>query len=135
MKSRRDFIKSSLIVAGGLALAGPGRANASPDKYPTNIIYTGKDGGKWAKKAGGHKPNVSVDGSTLTITTNHSMSDKHYIVRHTLISGLGQFLGAKTFTSQDKAVSTYEISAEKGTKLYATSFCNQHDFWVSEFTL
>jgi superoxide reductase len=62
------------------------------------------------------------------------MSEKHFIVKHTLITSKGKFIGEKTFTNTDAtAESSYELpEGVKGT-LLATSFCNLHDLWVTEF--
>ena len=60
----------------------------------------------------------------------------HYIVRHTLVTTDGKVIGAKTFYPSDKrAESSYQVEAEGGSKFYATSFCNIHDFWVTAFTI
>ena len=64
------------------------------------------------------------------------MTEKHFIVRHTLVTEEGKVLGAKTFSPNDEeARSSYKLAPEyKGKKLYATSFCNKHDMWVKAFT-
>ena len=99
------------------------------------IINTKKNPGKWAKKVATHAPKVHVEDRNVTITTNHPMSEQHYIVRHTLVSADGKVLGEKTFYPSDKiAVSTFELPDDHGSRLYATSFCNIHDFWLTEFT-
>lgn len=44
--------------------------------------------------------------------------------------------GEKTFYPSDKeANSTYELPPGHKSKLYATSFCNLHDFWATEFRI
>lgn len=136
MNTRRDFIKTSLVIGAGMVVVRPAEAFASAGDYPSGIIYTTETPGKWVKKVGGHAPKVSVDGKRVTITTEHSMSYKHYIVRHTLVSADGKVLGEKTFFPKDKEpVSTHELRLGHGTKFYATSFCNKHDFWVAEFSV
>ena len=63
------------------------------------------------------------------------MSDVHYIVKHSIVTESGEVLGENVFFPSDKkAISSYEIKG-KHTKLYALSFCNLHDLWVSEFTV
>ncbi len=63
------------------------------------------------------------------------MSEVHYIVRHTLVAENGDVLGEKTFYPTDEqAVSSFEIP-DGYSKLYATSFCNKHDLWITEFSL
>lgn len=136
MTDRRDFIKTTLTVASGMVLGQACTGNAASGALPSNIIYTADDPGQWDKKVGGHLPKVSRDGNKITITTDHGMSEKHYIVRHTLISADGKVLGAKTFAPSDEdAISSFELPEGTTSKLYATSFCNKHDLWVSEFTL
>ena len=138
MKNRRDFLKSSLLVAGGLAIGQSGGASAgsSAGGYPANVIFTADNSGIWAKKVGSHAPLVSREANKISLFTKHGMSDEHFIVRHTLVSSDGQMIGAKTFMpSDEEARSEYELPEGYSGKLYATSFCNKHDFWVSEFTV
>jgi superoxide reductase len=139
MNERRDFLKASVALAAGVAVSGASKTFAATGPYPSGIIYTAKNPGQWAKKVGGHAPVVTKDGYKITITTNHSMSDIHYIVRHTLIAEDGTVIGAQGFSPDDeKPVSTYDLydfSGNTGTKVYATSFCNLHDFWLTEFKL
>ncbi len=136
MADRRDFIKSSLVLAAGMVVAGPFRGAALASALPPGLIYTSDNPGMWAKKVKSHAPRIKVEGRKVTITTKHGMSSKHFIVRHTLVSADGRVIGAKTFHPSDKeAVSTYDISGEHGQSFFATSFCNKHDFWVVEFTL
>lgn len=97
------------------------------------VIYTKENPGKWAKKVGGHLPSIAIEGQKVTVNTDHSMSAKHYIVRHTLISEDGETLGGKTFTPDNEdAISIYTLPDGYKGKLYATSFCNKHDFWLAE---
>ncbi len=98
------------------------------------IIYSKSDQGKWEGKAGSHAPVVHVDGDQVTLVTEHGMSEKHYIVRHTLVTEAGEVIGEKTFYPTDeKAVSTFILNGKRG-KMTATSFCNKHDLWITEFT-
>ena len=134
MKDRRDFLKKSVLVATGLVVGTSSRALADCSGCPEGIVYSEKRQGKWAGKAGSHAPKVQVDGLLVTVTTEHPMTEKHYIVRHTLVTAEGKVLGAKTFYPSDgKAVSTYELDSYHSSKMYATSFCNLHDLWVTEF--
>ena len=136
MNDRRDFLKKSVLVAAGMVVAKPANALALPGKFPAGIVYTKDNPGKWAKKVGSHAPKVKVEGKKVTLTTRHPMSEKHYIVRHTLVSADGKVIGSKTFYPSDKeAVSTYELASISGSKMYATSFCNLHDFWLTEFNM
>ncbi len=137
MTDRRSFIQTVLTVASGMAIGQSITACAVPEtSWPSGIIYTPKNPGQWAQKIAGHAPKVSVQGKKVTITTDHVMTEKHYIVRQTLVSSDGKVLGAETFYPEDEeAVSTFELSDGHTSKLYATSFCNKHDLWVVEFTV
>jgi superoxide reductase len=135
MKNRRDFLKTSLAISAGVVATNITPAFASTTAFPNGIIYTKDNPGKWAKKVGAHLPIVTVDGKQVTIETKHGMSEKHYIVRHTIVSGNGEVLGEKTFYPTDEnALSVLKLE-EKHSVLYATSFCNKHDLWVAEFSV
>ena len=69
------------------------------------------------------------------MVNNHSMSNEHFIVRHTLVLANGTYVGAKTFTASDKPESEYTLPAGYRGKFYVTSFCNVHDFWLAEATV
>jgi superoxide reductase len=130
MADRRNFLKASLAVAAGLVATRVSSARA--EDFPAGLIYTTASPRRWAGKEKIHAPVVSREGNKITITTNHPMSAPHYIVRHTLVAANGEILGDKTFTPDDKkaeSVFTLPPGREPG---YATSFCNQHDFWVTE---
>ena len=132
MSERRDFLKASLALAAGVAASSTSSSFASTGSFPAGVVYTSANPGKWSAKA----PVVTKNGKTLTVATKHPMSEIHYIVRHTLVAENGTVVGAMTFDPEDKeAVSTYELPNDSGSKVYATSFCNLHDFWVTEFTL
>ena len=136
MKTRRQFLKAALITGSAVALSGTGRVSASKGSGMTGIVYTRDNPGRWAKKVGSHAPKVSVRGQTVTIRTAHPMSERHYIVRHTLVSADGKVLGEKTFYPAEKtALSRYQLPENAGTRFYATSFCNLHDFWMTEFSV
>jgi len=136
MNERRDFLKASLALTAGVAISSASHSLAAAAPCPTGVIYTAEKPGRWAAKVGLHAPAVTREGETITITTNHPMSEMHYIVRHTLVAEDGTVIGAMTFTPGDKKpVSTYKLPGNAGSRLYATSFCNQHDFWLTEFAL
>jgi len=132
MIERRDFLKGSAVAVATLALGLGSRAEASQDAVFNGIIYTSDNQGKWEGKAGSHAPVVTVDGASVMVKTNHPMSDAHFIVRHTVVLGDGTVVGAKTFTPADKPESSFELPAGYKGKVYATSFCNLHDFWLTE---
>ena len=134
--SRRSFLKTSLLVAAGTAIGSSPAAFAGSISRVPGIIYSSKDPGKWTSKVEGHEPKIDIKGKTITITTNHVMTEGHYIVRHTLVSENGKVLGEKTFYPTDKeAVSAFTLPSSHSSRLYATSFCNLHDLWLTEFTL
>jgi superoxide reductase len=138
MKDRRNFIKCGILAGSALALTSVSNAVASsvPATTYNNIVYTKDNPGQWAKKVGGHLPSITIDGGKVTVFTKHGMSEKHFIVRHTLVLEDGTVVGAKVFHPSDKeAKSSYDLPAGYKGKLFATSFCNLHDFWVNEATV
>jgi desulfoferrodoxin (superoxide reductase-like protein) len=72
-------------------------AQASPSRYHKGIIYTATHPDMWKKKVKSHAPVVEVKDGKATITTNHVMTEKHFIVRHILVTTEGKVLGDKTF--------------------------------------
>ncbi len=135
MSDRREFLKVSLAAAAGMAAAHVLPASAESAPLPDGIVYSAEKPGKWSDKVKSHAPVATVNGNKVSVKTEHSMSEEHYIVRHTLVSKTGEVLGEKTFHPSDKeAVSVFEIPAGH-TALFATSFCNRHDFWVTAFTI
>jgi superoxide reductase len=143
MNDRRNFMKAGLVVtASAVGLSACNTIGAkeetvkkSVDVFPGGMIYTRENPGMWKKKIGGHAPEVTVADGKVKIETHHGMSPKHYIVRHTIVSPSGEVLGAKTFSSSDdEAVSEFDVPAGES-ELYATSFCNKHDLWVTKFTV
>ncbi len=135
MTDRRDFLKGGLVAASALVVGSANLASASTPAY-TNIIYTAANPGKWGKKVGSHLPSITIEGSKVTLFTKHALTEKHFIVRHTLVLEDGTVVGAKVFKGTDKeARSSYELPAGYKGKFYGTSFCNLHDFWVNEATV
>jgi len=135
MGSRRDFLKGSLALAGAAAVTRAAGARAAM-MFPPGLIYTAATPGRWAGKEGGHAPKVTVAGRKVTILTPHLMSEPHFIVKHTLLTADGKFLGEKTFTAvSPKAESSYDLPEDIKGAVWATSFCNLHDLWLTEFTL
>lgn len=135
MKNRRDFMKSSLVASAGVLAATAIPAMAKDNSVKNIYAYSANEPGRWEGKAGSHAPVVSLDGNNVTLETKHGMEEMHYIVKHTIVTSSGEVLGEQVFFPKDKkAISTYEIK-EKGMKLFALSFCNLHDLWVTEFTV
>lgn len=145
MSDRRNFLKATVAVGAGSALSACQLKEDSIKSASTanklalfkGILYTRENPGKWAKKVGGHAPIVSIgDDNKVTITNKHGMSKKHFIVRHTIVTQEGDVVAEKTFSHKDdEPISTHEIQVAAGTELYATSFCNKHDMWVTTFTV
>lgn len=136
MQKRREFLTTTLALGIGAAL-GPGReAIAASASYPTNLLFTAKEPGIWEAKAPGHVPQVSRAGDKVSIFTKHEMTPEHFIVRHTLVAEDGKVIGGKTFQPTDaEARSEYNLPAGFKGKVYATSFCNKHDLWISELSV
>ena len=135
MNERRVFLRASLALAAGVAVGSASESLASAGPFP-GVVYTADNPGQWSAKVSSHAPVVTRKGKTITVATRHPMSEIHYIVRHTVVAEDGTVIGAITFAPEDKEpVSTYDLPGYAGSRLFATSFCNQHDFWVTEFTL
>jgi superoxide reductase len=133
MKGRRDFLKSSLVLAVMSGTGGAIRVEAAT-MLPIGLIYTKEAPGRWAGKEGTHAPRVIVEGRNLKVVTPHPMTKEHFIVKHTLLTSEGKFLGEKTFANNDSAAeSSYQLSEGFKGALWATSFCNLHDLWLTEF--
>lgn len=138
---RRNFVTLGVVggAAGLLLPAALQAADASPLQTPFagGIYYTKEKPGRWAAKAAGHSPVVESAGKMVLVTTPHEMKGhEHYIVKHLVLDANMNVLGEKLFNPlQDKAaVSQFEIAAYSG-PAYALSMCNQHDVWVTAFTV
>ena len=128
---RRTFLAGSAAAVVLTTLGS--NAQATGTALPaTNLIYTKDNPGRWDAKKGTHVPLVEVAGGKVKITTPHPMSEEHFIVRHALLFADGTVVGAKTFTPKDMPVSEYDLPAGYKGAIFATSFCNQHDFWLTE---
>ncbi|BCS87131.1 desulfoferrodoxin family protein [Pseudodesulfovibrio sediminis] len=132
MSNRRVFLKSALALAAGLSL-GVGKAAAETGPFPSGVVYTADDPGMWAGKVKTHLPQVNVMDGKVTVETMHPQSQKHFIVRHTVVGMDGKVVGTQVFSPDKEPKSSYEIT--KRGEYYATSFCNLHDFWVTKFTV
>ncbi|MGD8914163.1 MAG: desulfoferrodoxin family protein [Candidatus Thiodiazotropha sp.] len=130
--NRRDFLITTTSTAAVAMLGNNAQASESVSLPPKNLIFTQTDAGVWEKKKGTHIPDIEVKDGKVTITTNHSQSASHYIVRHTLLLSDGTVVGSKTFSHDNEPVSEYELPAGFKGKLFATSFCNKHDLWLAD---
>ncbi|MBB5348809.1 twin-arginine translocation signal domain-containing protein [Desulfoprunum benzoelyticum] len=132
MPDRRTFLKSSFAAAAA-ALMGTGSAEAADSSLLGSVVYTAEHPGKWTQKEGSHAPVITVEGNTVKVQTNHPMTEKHFVVRHTLVLADGVVQGSRTFNAGDpEAVSTYELPEGYTGVVIATSFCNLHDLWLTE---
>jgi len=135
MNGRREFLKGSLVFA-GVAIATSAVTVQAASSFPVGLIYTKDTPGRWSGKEGAHAPKVTVEGKNVRVVTSHPMTQKHFIVKHTLVTADGKFIGEKTFENTDSAAeSSYELPDGFGGILWATSFCNLHDLWLTEFTV
>ena len=96
MIERRDFLKQSLAVTVGV-MGSSAKAFASTNDFPTGLIYTSQNPGKWSENAKEHVPLITLEGKKVVIYTPHQITSKHYIVRHTLVAENGKVLGERTF--------------------------------------
>jgi len=128
--------KAMLLGAGVFATSLSAKESESKEESksctPKGIYYSKSNQGRWEGKAGSHAPIVSIEGKKVTVETKHGMSEAHFIVKHTLLDAEGVVLGENIFTAKDKPVSTFELKEVPET-MVATSFCNLHDLWVTEF--
>ena len=132
INSRRNFLKGAISATAVVGTANISQVFAGDHNAMLGIVYSKENPGKWSKKVAGHLPSIKIDGDKVSVETDHGMSNKHYIVRHTLVSEAGETIGSMTFTPADEAKSSYTLPKGYKGKLYATSFCNKHDFWLAE---
>ena len=153
MNERRNFLR--LVAAGPagalllpiFAETGAGTMGADVEeaadvlgKLPDNILYSEAHQGVWKGKAGSHVPKVELtkngDKYSMAVQTKHSMSERHYIVRHTVVTDCGKVIGAKTFHWDDEPTSEYEFELDGNCKqFFVMSYCNLHDLWVAQSKL
>lgn len=135
MTNRRKFLQATIATAAGALAANTSQVSAMASSLPGGLIYTKENPGMWSGKIKGHLPVVTVAGNKVTVETKHGMSNKHFIVRHTLVTKGGEVIDTNTFSPKDEAaVSIFELPAGEHA-FYATSFCNKHDLWVTEFSV
>jgi superoxide reductase len=93
--------------------------------------------GRWEKKAGGHLPALSIEGSgdgrMLRVVTGHEMRGyEHYIIKHIMLDQDLNFVTENMFnpTKDAAPVSAFPLKGFSGT-VYALSVCNIHDSWLN----
>ncbi len=132
--NRRNFIALGGLV-GTAAAALPAVSYATSmraaNKMP-DLVFTAEDPAHWVGVKKLHVPKTEVMGGMLKISTPHPMSEGHYIVSHTVVLDGGRFLSRQTFTPKDKPVSEHKLPMGYKGKVFITSTCNQHDFWLKE---
>ncbi len=133
---RRDFLKTAAAATAAVAASSAVSAFAN-ESAPSllGIIYTKEQQGQWEGKAGSHAPQITVEAGKVLVVTAHPMTTHHFIVRHTVVLADGTVIGDKTFSPSDKPESSCELPKDYKGKICATSFCNMHDFWLSETTV
>ena len=133
---RRNFLIGSAVAAAVATLSDTAQAvGGSTTLPPKNLLFSNDNAGKWEAKKGSHVPKIEVAGAKVRISTKHSQSEDHYIVRHTLLLSDGTVVGSTTFTPENKPVSEYDLPANYKGSIFATSFCNRHDLWLNETTI
>ena len=119
MIDRREFLKTTAVAASAVAVASGSKVFAGEATVcHAGIVYTEQQQGQWEGKAGSHAPQVTVENGKVSVVTVHPMTEPHFIVRHT-----------------DKPESSVDLPTGYKGKVCATSFCNKHDLWVTEFTV
>ncbi|MEJ2692796.1 MAG: desulfoferrodoxin family protein [Candidatus Thiodiazotropha sp.] len=132
---RRSFLMSSAATAAIATIGGTAHATEGGSPLPPkNLVFTQVNTGHWESKKGSHLPKIELTGRKVRVSTKHSQSEDHYIVRHTLLLADGTLVGSATFSPDDKPVSDYELPNGYKGSLFATSFCNRHDLWLVETT-
>ena len=134
MTDRRQFLKASLALSAAASATIP-FAQARAANMTSGLLYSKDNPGKLSKKTGAHAPVVKIEGNNVNIQTNHGMTEAHYIVRHTLVTESGEVVGEKTFSPKDKLATSSFILPKGAKKLYATSFCNKHDLWITPISV
>ena len=136
MIDRREFLKTTAVAASAVAVASGSKVFAGEATVcHAGIVYTEQQQGQWEGKAGSHAPQVTVENGKVSVVTVHPMTEPHFIVRHTVVLADGTVVGAKTFSHTDKPESSVDLPTGYKGKVCATSFCNKHDLWVTEFTV
>jgi superoxide reductase len=135
MTGRRELLQGALVFASAAVMGSAGRVQAA-GPCPVALFYTKDAPGRWAGKEDSHAPTATVAGKTLTVVTPHPMTEKHFIVKHTVVTPDGTLIGEKTFVHTDPtAESSYALPDGFQGPLLVASFCNLHDLWVTTLTI
>jgi superoxide reductase len=134
--NRRNFLLSSAAAAAIATTSSASHAIENGNQLPPkNLIFTKDNAGKWKAKKDSHLPVIELTDRRVKIITKHRQSDDHYIVRHTLLLADGTEVGSTTFSPEDEPISEHELPESYKGSLFATSFCNRHDLWLTEITI
>jgi len=135
---RREFV--GLLSAGAtLASLAPGIATAASDcpQMAGGVYYTKDSPGRWAKKAGGHLPQLEIassdEGRLVKVMTAHEMrAFEHYIVKHVMLDQNYRFIAEHLFDPRKDSVpvSQFKLGNYQG-RLHVLSVCNKHDTWLN----
>jgi len=140
---RRKFIRFAFGGAAA-AMATPGLVLAHSSSSPSiasnmagGLYYTKEAPGRWAKKIGGHLPNIEVikgdSGAVVKVVTAHGMDPyAHYIVKHIVLDSDFNFIAEHMFDPiKDKApISEMSLGTYRGV-INVLSVCNKHDTWLN----
>jgi len=144
---RRKFMRFAFggaaagVAAGTLAptrvLANASNSASRTSKMAGGVYYTKESPGRWAKKVGGHLPNIEVvksdSDAVVKIVTAHGMDPyAHYIVKHMVLDSDFNFIAEHMFDpTKDKApISEISVGTYRGV-VNVLSVCNKHDTWLN----
>jgi len=135
MQGRRDFLKSSAVIA-AVALAGERRRSQTAGKFPPGLVYTKDAPGRWAGREGTHVPKAFAGREEPQGPEPHGMSEKHY-VKHTVLTTEGKLIGERTFapTDHDRRILVSAARRVQGDASGSRASANIHDLWLTEFTV
>ena len=139
------LVSSSVLAACGqknaqtdsTAAVTPGDLNADPKAG--GVYFTLETPGRWSEKAKGHAPKVELTSMEdqkvkVKVETTHPMKGfEHYIIKHQLLDASFEYIDEKIFdpAKDSEPISEFILTGYSG-PLYALSFCNLHDVWLSQ---
>ena len=93
---------------------------------------TWEDPGEWVDKAPSHVPSVTIEAGKATISTEHVMSNAHYITHQYLRDQDGVLIGLVEHANDDEGATATSTLPSGTTQVTAYSYCNLHDLWISD---
>ena len=106
------------------------------ESRPGKEVLCSENPSEWSGKVEGHVPQVELNmgEGSITVRTNHGMSEEHYIPALYVRNQDGIVVGLQEFSGTDtEPVAMFTLP--KGTmSVIAYSFCKLHDHWKSEST-